>query len=146
LFCAVGLDEAGTWIEHLGINAAEIHRTRRNFFARIHSLERFYQRGGADLTAALFEADARVTAGRWYRCDGEVLVTAGDGVFKGPIEGGSYTSRTWIHSWMLTASQEARLDYPSGSNASRGEGLARAGLPSDGQRAVPDFSTLVSCE
>jgi hypothetical protein len=85
----------------------------RAIFVRVHATERFFERGGEDLSGALYGADERVTARHWYELeDREVLVAAAGGAFIGEVAApGEFVGRTWVRrDRMKSRRQRAWLD------------------------------------
>jgi hypothetical protein len=88
-----------------------------NFCLTAHAIERFYERGGRDLEAAMIEANRAVRRGELHRLQkkGDVWIAAAPGAFIGSVEAGGYANagtlraRTWLHFDQLGEAQERRL-------------------------------------
>jgi hypothetical protein len=106
----------GAYVEAILISRGAVRKSRWNLIASEHALVRFLERSGADLEAAMVEANRECARGRFHRLPGgtETIVKAGPGAFVGLVEPGEdgsgvMTARTWLHADQLREDQEQKL-------------------------------------
>jgi hypothetical protein len=82
LWSSIVLAEKGATVEAILVSRSTVRQGHWNLLVSEHALVRFYERGGTDLEAALFEGNYECGRGRFYKlADGsEVVVKAGPGV------------------------------------------------------------------
>jgi hypothetical protein len=116
LWSSIVSEEHGARVECLLISRGTAKAGGWLLLASGHSLVRYYQRGGADLEAALTEANRECARGRFHRLPSatEIAVKGGPGYFCGIIERddddtGTMKARTWMHSDQLQDHEEQKL-------------------------------------
>jgi hypothetical protein len=120
LWATIGIEPEGAEVAYLMISAARgISRGPWNLKCTDHALGRFFQRSprGADLSVALLDANVNIGRGKLYRLpkDEGVLVSAGDGAFRGRVDPGGLDhlglvqAWTWLHTDQLFEDQESNV-------------------------------------